>query len=225
MGGAPLPGPPGLAPAEEAVLVVSVDHVRAAGVRPGFTTPAQSILATLLRPNAVRPMARSLAEGDPRSKQLVCYVVLWSGERVFHYRRTAHGGERRLRGLRSIGIGGHLNAADAAGHGGLAGLERALRRELAEEVVLPTAPAVEYVGLIDDDATEVSRVHLGIVALARLPEPQVELRDPALTEGEFSRPSDLLARRDEFETWSQICLPALLDLEGARSSMVWRARE
>ena len=58
-------------------------------------------------------------------------------------------------------------------------------------------------------ATEVGRVHLGIVHVFKLPEPKVEKREAMITGLTFLAKEELFARRDTMETWSQICLDSL----------------
>ena len=74
-------------------------------------------------------------------------------------RRTDAGGDPRLHGRYSIGVGGHLNPGD----GGLLG---GLRREWAEELVADFVPEFRLVALLNDDTTEVGAVHLGAVYVA-----------------------------------------------------------
>lgn len=45
-------------------------------------------------------------EEDPSYRQIIPYVVLTRGEEVFVLRRLKKGGEKRLHGLLSIGVGG-----------------------------------------------------------------------------------------------------------------------
>ncbi|MEG1686418.1 MAG: hypothetical protein RR276_00900, partial [Angelakisella sp.] len=52
---------------------------------------------------------RPEAENDPTRKQIIPYVVLCRGSEVFATRRLNKGGEARLHGLLSLGIGGHIN--------------------------------------------------------------------------------------------------------------------
>jgi predicted NUDIX family phosphoesterase len=202
------------ASAEEQVIVVSTSDLRRAGLRDGFDPCPAPILAAVFAPGASRPMARARAEADPSYKQIICYVVLMCQGRLFHYRRSARATEHRLAGLRSLGVGGHLNVTDDGEVASPAGLERAIRRELAEEVVLDEVPPIEYLGIINDDSTPVGQVHVGLVAAARLTRPAVRLRDAALVDGRFDPPVSLLGRAAEFETWSQLCLPALVNLLG-----------
>lgn len=64
-------------------------------------------------------------------------------------------------------------------------------------------------GIINDDESEVGRVHLGIVHVFDLNEPKVRPREASMIETGFAPPAELLAAEGEFETWSEICLKNL----------------
>ena len=66
------------------------------------------------------------------------------------------------------------------------------------------------VGLINDDATPVGRVHLGVVHLFELDRPEVDPREEGLAEAGFLDIAAIRSLRPEFETWSQICIDAFL---------------
>jgi len=57
---------------------------------------------------------RERMERDPTFKQVIPYVVLRDEERYFLMQRTSAGGDARLHGRYSIGVGGHLNPATTA---------------------------------------------------------------------------------------------------------------
>ena len=65
------------------------------------------------------------------------------------------------------------------------------------------------VGLINDDQTDVGRVHLGVVHLVDLPRPEVRPRETEIIESGFRAVEEILADLSGFETWSQICMEAL----------------
>jgi len=67
----------------------------------------------------------------------------------------------------------------------------------------------QIVALLNDDSTEVGRVHLGIVHIFKLKEPKVQKREAMITELTFLPKNELLARRETMETWSQICVDSL----------------
>lgn len=157
-----------------------------------------------------RFLPRAAMEQDPSYKQLVPYIVLRAGDLVFRYWRTKKSGESRLHHLYSIGIGGHINPLDdnlfSAGDDLM--LEAALR-ELNEELRLSEAPRLAMAGFINDDDTEVGRVHLGVVFEARLSAPEVEINEQALGRGEW-RPLHQLLDDVEYESWSRFVIEQFL---------------
>ena len=65
------------------------------------------------------------------------------------------------------------------------------------------------VGLINDDSTEVGRVHFGVVhVLFRTPD-QVKKNEQVITQVEFVPVEQLKAKREQMESWSQLCLDNL----------------
>jgi predicted NUDIX family phosphoesterase len=187
----------------EHVLVVPTRVLHEAGLFHGFSDRVGHYLPRLLDTRHLLYLPRDQAEQDPSFKQLIPYVVLRHGGEVFHYRR-AGGGEKRLHTRRSIGLGGHICAADGTAPEGA--YEAGMRRELREEVELPVGYSERLVGLINDDRTPVGQVHLGIVHVLDLTVPRARSREAALVAGGFAPLGEL--RRDAlaFETWSQFLL-------------------
>lgn len=102
-------------------------------------------------------MPRPEAEQRPDYKQIIPYVILRRGDEVFVTRRLNKGGEARLHGKISIGIGGHINPVDEQGDL----LMRGLWREIHEEVELDKHGELSPCGFINDDSNAVGSVHLG----------------------------------------------------------------
>ena len=193
----------------ERVLVVPAAEFDALGRFQGFSHDADRYLDALLVPGLAGFRPRFEVEDDPSFKQIIPYVVFRSGGLVFTYVRGQGGGEARLRKLRSLGVGGHVAEADAEGRGTLDAYEMALLRELEEEVDVRSPGRMTRLGLINDDSNPVGLVHLGVVHLFDLDRPEVVPREDALADPEFVPAVDLPGRRDQFETWSQICIDAL----------------
>jgi predicted NUDIX family phosphoesterase len=154
---------------------------------------------------------RRWAERDSSFKQVIPYTLLTCGELVYLLRRTSGGGEARLHGKLSLGVGGHINPVDLAPGSDV--LEAGCRRELEEEVEIRTPYALEAVGAINDDASDVGSVHFGLVNVARCETPDVAIRETEVLEGRFVPLAELkeLARtqRERFETWSALILDRL----------------
>jgi predicted NUDIX family phosphoesterase len=197
----------------EEVLVVPREILEAVGMFQGFCSDVSRYLPALLDPANTSWRTRATVEEDPSFKQLIPYCVLrWrdtSGEaRFFAYTRGGGQQETRLRAKRSLGIGGHISSIDGE-HGDDRSYDSGMRRELAEEVAIEGAYESSCVGLINDDATPVGSVHLGIVHVLDLERAEVASREADLVEGGFHSLAELQADRERFETWSQIALDAL----------------
>lgn len=194
----------------ERVLVVPTEELDRLGRFQGFSGEVERYLSALLVPGCARFLPRAEAEEDPSHKQIIPYVIFRCADSVFCYTRGTSQGEARLHRKRSLGVGGHVEEADAEGRGTLDAYEMALLRELEEEVHVESAGRLRRVGLINDDDTPVGRVHLGVVHLFDLERPAVTPREAGLAEPGFLPIAELPALRGSFETWSQICLESVL---------------
>lgn len=194
-------------PTDERVLVIPASHLAKLGAFTGFRPADEAFRAALLDPVAVSFRPRSEVETDPSFLQLIPYVVLRCGGDVFHYRRGKTGTEARLTALRSIGVGGHISEADAAG--GDDPYRTGMLRELTEEVEVGCAYAERPLGFIHDPSTPVGEVHLGVAHVFELAAPAARPREAALADAGFAPLADLVADRERFETWSRLVLAEL----------------
>lgn len=188
-------------PAMEQVLVVPRSLALPDGPYRGFRAAEAAWLSDLVRTaGEFRP--RAAMEVDPSFKQVIPYLVLRDGNRWFLMRRTRAGVDQRLHDRYSIGIGGHLNPGDADVAGGL-------RREWQEEIEADFVPAFRFMGLLNDDDTDVGSVHLGAVFMADAASRSVGVRETAKLAGWFADETDVEAVRDRLETWSALVFDAL----------------
>jgi predicted NUDIX family phosphoesterase len=191
---------------EEQVLVIPTLVLHEAGLFQGLCHDVDHYLPRLLDPGHFSFLPRGMAEQDPSFKQLIPYVVLKYHNQVFHYTRGQGSGEKRLRSLRSVGIGGHINPGDHSdGHP----YRQGLLREVDEEVEIASAWTETCLGFINDDSLPVGQVHLGIVHIFELQSPQVRRREENLLHAGFAPIRQLCAEQDTFETWSQFVLSEL----------------
>jgi predicted NUDIX family phosphoesterase len=195
---------------DERVLVVPSAELDRLGRFQGFSADADRYLAALLVPELMEYRPRSQVEDDPGFKQIIPYVVFRCKDAVFCYKRGKSQGEARLHRLRSLGVGGHVSEEDAQGSKNLAAYESAMRREIDEEVSIKSPGRTRRIGLINDDSTSVGQVHLGVVHLFELDEPHVVPREAGLADAEFLPLTTVWTVREEFETWSQICVGSFL---------------
>ncbi|MDR2114828.1 MAG: phosphoesterase [Planctomycetaceae bacterium] len=204
---------------EEQVLVVPTTLFHEIGYFQGFCRDVERYRDVLLAPENVLFRPRSEMEKNPDFKQLIPYMIFChTGTdgiiRLFQYVRGKGMGESRLHSKRSVGVGGHLSSEDRNESAQNHDLYReGMLRELREEVVLGSEFTEHCVGLINDDESEVGRVHLGIVHRFDLNEPNVTSNEPDLIESGFVPVNEMLRDLSAFESWSSICIEALYGKE------------
>ena len=108
---------------------------------------------------------RGLAESDEAVKQVIPYLIIESDidGKIAYYQRK--GSEKRIHGLHSVGIGGHVNPIDfKEGDSFIKFILRSAKRELLEEFseVVPS-DSIKFLGMINEEKTKVGRTHLGLV--------------------------------------------------------------
>jgi len=194
----------------ENILVIRRSLFDELGSFQGLNFGPEKYLKAILSRGSNFFIPRPEAETNPAYKQIIPYALIVFERTVLHYVRGKKAGEQRLVAKGSIGIGGHMNETDESL---FAMDEQAYRagveREVNEEVRINTSFEDRIVALLNDDSTEVGRVHLGIVHIFKLKEPKVQKREAMITGLSFLTKEELMARRDSLETWSQICLDAL----------------
>jgi predicted NUDIX family phosphoesterase len=195
---------------DENVLVIGRSLFDELGSFHGLNFEPEKYLGALLSRGNNFFLPRAQAETDPTHKQIIPYALIAHGDTVLHYVRGKKAGEQRLVAKGSIGIGGHMNDTDETL---FAWDEQAYRagveREVNEEIKIESPFEDRIVALLNDDTTEVGRVHLGIVHVFRLAEPKVQKREAMITNLSFLNREQLVAARDNLETWSQLCVDSL----------------
>ena len=196
-----------MAIANENVLVFPRPLFEQLGVFQGFSAEVNRYLPKILEARNNHFMPRAKAETDPQFKQVIPYVLITDGKSILHYVRGKKAGEQRLVAKGSVGIGGHINDEDHTLFAfGLQAFQDAVKREVCEELSIQGEFNARPVGLINDDSTEVGQVHFGVIHIFRCQPEQVKKNEQVITQMEFVRIEELKAKREQMETWSQICL-------------------
>lgn len=187
------------------IAVIPVDLLHSRGwVRQGFFRTGVEILAEM--DPLMQPMWRPDAELDTSVKQPIAYAVVRRGDEIYVTERLNGGVESRLHGVLSVGIGGHVDEPFAPGDK----VRDAMRREWREEVNCSHEPEWSWLGLVNDDAIEVGRHHLGCVFEARLPmDATLELLEPHKLRGWWTTPGELLREPQRMESWSAFVVRSL----------------
>lgn len=182
----------------ERELVLGLPREHIIGDRPWrgiLATDIDACLDLIAREGEYRP--RDEAERDPAWKQVIPYLLMRDGERLFLMQRTRAGGDARLHERYSLGIGGHLNPGDG-------GVLDGLQREFREEMVADWEPRPRAVGLLNDDDVLVGQVHVGVVFEADAAGRPLAVRETHKLSGRFVEPHEVLPVYDRLETWSQL---------------------
>lgn len=204
-------------PSEERVLVIHRSIFDRIGCFQGLSFEVEKYLDSILPQTLPHFEARSKAENDPNFKQIIPYVLLTCDGKYLSYVRGKQAGEKRLVGQRSIGIGGHINPIDHKEslftQSARQVYDLGVIREVTEEVFIDSDHSDHVVALLNDDSTEVGRVHLGIVHCWVLESPIVRKSEKMIKQPEFLSRAELRATRPDMETWSAFCVDHLDDIE------------
>ena len=196
---------------EERVLCFQRNLFEKLGVFQGMSLEVGKYLPVVTASANVTYINRSEAEQDRRYKQLIPYALIICGDKILRYRRGKGGGETRLHGLYSVGVGGHISEEDQGlfEHARASiGYHEAMRRELMEEVDIEVTKEAA-VGVINDDSTDVGYVHLGIVHIVQVPDETVASGRIGMVGAEFVPISEAGKNLEAYESWSRFCLENL----------------
>jgi predicted NUDIX family phosphoesterase len=182
-------------------MVVATDDLRPFLTRNGILRERTDELLHLIATNHSF-LDRDVAERSPEYRQIIPYVVIRRDDECFVLVRTRKQTESRLHDKMSIGIGGHINPGDD--------LRAGLQKELDEEVRIGGTHTLTFAGILNDESTEVGRVHLGAVYLLEASTRDVEVLETEKMRGQWMPIASLGESREAMESWSQIVLDELL---------------
>ncbi|HEX7810135.1 MAG TPA: NUDIX domain-containing protein [Thermoanaerobaculia bacterium] len=140
---------------------------------------------------------RPTAEVSPQYKQIIPYVLIRHDGSYYLLQRTQKQTEARLHLKLSLGIGGHINPDTPD-------ILDGLQKELEEEVEVVGDYDLSFVGILNDDTTDVGSVHLGAVYVLDAHSGEVRVRETEKMTGRWATVDELETVRESMESWSQI---------------------
>jgi predicted NUDIX family phosphoesterase len=185
---------------DEHVLCVRREDVFPDGAWHGFVSEGLERYQAVIRERSFF-MPRAEVEEDPSFQQVIPYVVFRHEDRYLLTRRLRASTEKRLRQQYSLGVGGHINPGDLE-HGDP--VMDGLKREFEEEVVYGGEVHATLLGLINDDSSPVSKVHLALAFLVEGSSPEIAIRETKKLAGELLTLEEMRIYYLEMESWSQI---------------------
>lgn len=147
-------------------------------------------------------------EKDFTQKQLIPYAIVVNNEgKVLCYQRA--GSEKRLSGIWSAGIGGHVNDTDKS-DSIFQTLKNGLIREFEEEIGFKlTDSMMQVCGMINEEETEVGYCHTGVVF-------RINIDTTDFTfDSEISNPTWLSSEEidfSNFELWSSLAIKLVFNI-------------
>ena len=191
----------------EKVLCIKKNHLPADWVKKRSVVPmALEPFVSQCTRSSFSFEKRGQAEEDPSLKQIIPYIVLQTidGKKTAIYNRQ--GSEARLHDLWSLGIGGHINPEDQYPGDEFqtiltTGMERELREELSRR---PLKDTPIFMGIINEEITEVGQVHLGAVFMIKTDTPDAYAPGSELHAFQWED-TDKLGDKN-FELWSTLAL-------------------
>ena len=186
--------------ASEQVLCVKREDIFPDGAWHGFISDSLERYQAVIREHHFF-MARARVEDDPSYQQIIPYVVFRHGDLYFLTHRLRASSEKRLRKQYSLGVGGHINPGDLdAGDP----IQDGLKREWEEEVIYNGRFDAQLIGLLNDESSPVSKVHLGVVFLVDGDSPNIAIRETDKLAGELLTLKDMRIYYLGMESWSQM---------------------
>ena len=162
--------------------------------------PSEEVEKTIQEIGEFVPRYR--AELDRGYRQIIPYCMLTCEDKIFTTRRL--GGDQRLVGKLSIGIGGHIERVDAKS---MNLIRDALHRELDEEVDIGSNIVdIQMLGHIYMDKSPVDSVHYGLAYSVKLDGLDVKVKETEVLEGSWYTKDELMGLKEDLEDWSLYCL-------------------
>lgn len=149
----------------EMVLVLPTSKViELLGSKTGIVEVEEQKIQQLIQKEGLF-IPRNQAEQDESFQQIIPYVVMKNNGQILLLLRTSKQGEKRLHDKYSLGVGGHINNLDDQKPWNA--FLKGMKREITEEVDVEIH-SIDYIGIINDTSTPVSRVHLGLLYIAEV---------------------------------------------------------
>jgi len=186
----------------EYVLVFPTSVLYELGYFQGLCYDVDKYVKTIIQKSHF--MMRKDAEFNAKFKQIIPYIIVSHNDTVFSYRRGKLLSEKRLLNNYSIGLGGHISGEDI--HLYEDKYTVGMKRELNEEVDIRSTYSEKLVAMINEDSTDVGKVHFGMVHVLKLNKPGVKKKEMSINDAMFRTLEEIRASMQKYENWSRICI-------------------
>lgn len=187
---------------EEKVFVVPVTSIQ--HIQDKFTHSANDSKIWTRYDNVGKYIYRYEAEGQPVFQQIIPTAIIFNEDESKLYAAKRIGGEERLKGVLTLGFGGHINESD----GYRQAVKHSLMRELHEELSITPLSSPTYMGTVRDIASDTND-HLGLLFKISAKEDLVEIKETDQLEGRWMTKQELFDGYHKFENWSKFLIDFL----------------
>lgn len=195
---------------QKIILAVPADRLPSELRRTTFLPLDEARIMSVLYEAGLWLGPRPQLEDMPSFRQIIPYVALKCANKWVRYTRAQAGGEQRLHGRVSIGLGGHVDLPDVCTVGSsidlLKTLEDAATREVEEELPGVSCSSRRWAGLLVDNDSAVGRVHIGVVAIWEVDFLPNGPTEDAIGEASLASLAELVEAGPRLETWSSLLL-------------------
>lgn len=158
-------------------------------------------------------LTRNKIEDDLNYRQIIPYCLLNFGEKYILFERLKKQSETRLHLKFSLGAGGHINEQDDASQPYRI-IENCIQRELDEEILVNynISNDITYIGAINDEMSEVSKSHLGLLFEIKLKDSCFQVKETNKMTAQWLSVEDICLKYDALENWSKITLNQYINI-------------
>lgn len=204
--------------ASEDVLVFPASLLETIGYFDGIKTNYKQYEKTLLNRENIKFLPRVTAETDKNFKQVLSYVMIKYQNSILRFTRGSYTSVRDyLKGRYCIGFGGHVRSLDfnllsLNDSGYTNSIERELNEELKLRPGAVSADNIKTIGVLNDDSSDLGKVHLAFVHLLELNENDIQFevkdmkRERSVNQLIFVPICELGNDFERYEYWSRLCI-------------------
>ncbi len=179
-------------------------------------TPTDGLIVHSITNDNLVIAQRKFLETSSIYRQLIPYTLIRHKDSYFTYGRSSSGGEARLHGKLSIGVGGHVDISDIqvdafSGIDLEKTISTALSRELDEEIQIEgnIISVSTMPHMICSNESEVDKVHLGLITIIEVDTSSITTKEDALIALGMKTKEELLKGSFELEYWTRLALQAI----------------
>lgn len=144
------------------------------------------------------------AEYNNAFQQVIPYLLICNNDQSEFFVSERIQGDIRLKGMLSLGFGGHIDEKDGYSNIVFNGLVREMNEELD---IIPISP-YQFIGTIRDLSSKTSE-HFGLVFIVKAEQNHISIKETNKLKGKWMTKDQMYDNYEKFENWSKFILDYL----------------